>query len=291
MYKEVSLDPQCLSEFHYYGLLRSSFGYEKGRYAVAPLRDWIKEAYLAAKTAEDLKPVQKKSITNFLNSLLKDKLQDKFILPRYRSHLTADNWLDWLELQRALRPFNSVISERAGNAVGYGEIIAGHQSWDIPPTIRVDKTAEKIVEVFSALLRLGGNLVIIDQYFSLASNPVLREIFNFLQENQQTASITIVTSTNTADPASVFEREYKINFQFIPAFKLVVVPPKFFHDRYLFTEFGALKSGQGFGVGPEQGAQSDKLSIHLCGKEECTEAADWLKHIIDDGRAHLKVLN
>lgn len=291
MYKEVSLDPQCLSEFHYYGLLKSSFGYEKGRYVVAPIKDWIKEAYQAAKTAQELGPVKKKSITNYLNHLLKDKLQDKLILPRYRAHLTADNWIDWLELQRALRPFNSVISERTGNAIGYEEIITGNQDWNIPLTIRVDKTAEKIVDSFSSLLRLGGNLVIIDQYFSFASNPVLREIFSFLQSNQQTASITLVTSTNTADPTSVFEREYKTKFQFIPTFKLVVVPPKFFHDRYFFTEFGSLKSGQGFGVGAELGAQSDKLSIHLCGKDECMEAADWLKQIIDDGRAYATTLN
>lgn len=291
MYKEVSLDPQCLSEFHYYGLLKDSFGYEKGRYVVAPLRYWIKEAYQAAKTAENIGPVRKKSITNYLNTLLKDKSQDKLILPDYRAHLVADNWLDWSELQKGLRPFNTLISERVGNAISYEEIIDGHQSWTIPPTIRIDKTASKIVEVFSTLLRLGGNLVIIDQYFRLASNPVLSEIFNFLQENQQIASITLVTSTNQADPASVFEREYKTNFQFIPAFKLVVVPSKFFHDRYIFTEFGALKSGQGFGVGVELGAQSDKLSIHLCGKEECQVSAGCLKQIIDDGRAHLSVLN
>ena len=126
--------------------------------------------------------------------------------------------------------------------------------------------------------------MIIDQYFSLASNPVLREMFNYLQSNQQTASITLVTSINTSDPATVFEREYKNNFEFIPSFKLVVVPSKFFHDRYFFTEFGALKSGQGFGAGVELGTQADKLSINLCGKAECQDTSQWLKQIIDDGR-------
>lgn len=291
MYKEVSLDPLCLSEFHYYGLFKDSFGFEKGRYAVAPLKDWVKEAYRAAKTAENLGPVKRKSITNYLNCLQKDKLQDKLVLPRYRAHLTADNWIDWLELQNGVRPFNSVISERVGNAISYEEIIDGHKSWIIPATIRVEKKAEKIVEVLSSLLRLGGNLVIIDQYFSLASNPVLREMFNYLQSNQQTASITLVTSINTSDPATVFEREYKNNFEFIPSFKLVVVPSKFFHDRYFFTEFGALKSGQGFGAGVELGTQADKLSINLCGKAECQDTSQWLKQIIDDGRAQLSALN
>ncbi|MBU1310186.1 MAG: hypothetical protein KKE30_11730 [Gammaproteobacteria bacterium] len=291
MYQEVSLDPHCLSEFHYYGLLKSNFGYEAGRYAVAPLRDWIKEAYQAAKSAEDLGPVKKKSITNFLNSLLKDKSQDKIIMPRYRSHISAVDWLDWLEHQRALRPFNSVISERVGSALSYEEIIAGHQCWVIPPTKRVDKTAESIVEVFSSLLRIGGNLVIIDQYFSLASNPVLKAIFNFLQTNQNVLSITLVTSIDAADPAAVFEREYKEEYAFIPKFNLVIVPSKFFHDRYFFTEYGALKSGQGFIVGAALGAQADKLSINLCGKDECLDAHSWVKQVIADGRVSLKVLS
>jgi len=49
---------------------------------------------------------------------------------------------------------------------------------------------------------------------------------------------------------------------------LVIVPSKFFHDRYFFTEYGALKSGQGFIIGAALGAQADKLSINLCGKND-----------------------
>ncbi|GHG74349.1 hypothetical protein GCM10010919_27750 [Alishewanella longhuensis] len=291
MYKEVSLDPNCLSHYHYYGLLKTAFGFEAGRYVVAPLKDWLSEAYQAAKASEHIEPVKKKSITNFLNKLRQDKAQDKIIMPCYRSHISADSWLNWLEYQRAVRPFNSVISERVENALSFEDIIAGDHSWTTPPTVRVKKTAESIVEALSSLLRWGGNLVIIDQYFSLAANPVLKEIFRFLQAHQHTVNITLATSVNTANPEAVFKREYGASFSFIPKFHLIVVPSKFFHDRYIFTEFGAIKSGQGFDVGPELGAQADKLSFHLCSKEESQEAAVWLKQIIDDGRALSLALN
>ena len=49
MYQEVALDPRCLGEYHYYGLLRNGFGFEAGRYVIAPVRDWAKEAFQAAK--------------------------------------------------------------------------------------------------------------------------------------------------------------------------------------------------------------------------------------------------
>ncbi len=42
MYKEIALDPHCMSEFHYYGLLKSEFGFESGRYVIAPTKEWVR---------------------------------------------------------------------------------------------------------------------------------------------------------------------------------------------------------------------------------------------------------
>lgn len=291
MYQDVAFDPKCMSEYHYYGLLKTSFGYEVGRYTIAPLKDWIKEAFHAAKNSESLEPVKRKSITNYLNSLSRDRTQDKIVLPLHRSHLSADDWLSWLAVQQSFEPFSFVISERANNAITFESILAGNIGWSLPPTLRIDKTEQSIVDGLGALLRFGGNVVIIDQYFRLTGNPVLEEIFRVLQAKKQVSSITLVTSVVAADPVATFNGEYRSRFTYVPRFTLITAPERFFHDRYFFTEFGALKSGQGFSAGTVQGAQADKLSISLCGKAEYHETAAFLDKVVRDGRASLLVLN
>jgi len=59
MYQEVAFDPKCLSEYHYYGLLKSEFGFEKGRYISAPIKEWVREAYKAVKTSPLIQPNKK----------------------------------------------------------------------------------------------------------------------------------------------------------------------------------------------------------------------------------------
>lgn len=90
---------------------------------------------------------------------------------------------------------------------------------------------------------------------------------------------------------AVFDVEYNTRFEYVPTFNLVTVPERYFHDRYFFTEFGALKSGQGFSAGNSLGAQADKLSISLCGKDECKETKVLLAQIVRDGRASVLTLN
>ncbi|MBE8232535.1 MAG: hypothetical protein HAW67_02280, partial [Endozoicomonadaceae bacterium] len=67
MYQEVAFDPECFSEYHYYGLLKSEFGFEKGRYIVAPIRSWVREAVKAVKDSQQIKPIRKQTIKNFVS--------------------------------------------------------------------------------------------------------------------------------------------------------------------------------------------------------------------------------
>ncbi|MEZ9368457.1 hypothetical protein AB4140_06465 [Shewanella sp. 10N.286.51.B2] len=290
MYQEVAFDPRCLSEFHYYGLLKERFGFESGRYVIAPVREWAKEAFKAAKASENLKPIRKKSITNFLNNLQRNKNQGYVILPTDRVHINAENWSDWCSKQVTHLAFNSVISETFADAIKYDDLIEGHAKWDLPPTIQINKTAAEISSQIGTLLRFGGDLLIVDQYFRLAANPVLVEIFKQLQCSHSINSITLVTSINTADPARVFNQEYTEIFEYIPKFSIVVAPAKYFHDRYVISDKGAIKSGHGFSEAIEQGAQADKLSIGLCGMLEATDTKGWVHRVIDEQKAEKIVL-
>lgn len=285
MYQEVAVDPKCLSEYHYYGLLKERFGFEAGRYVIAPVREWAREAFIAAKNSKELQPVKKKSIINFLNKLQKSKDQDRFALPIHRSEINVENWTDWCTKQTEYLPFNSILSEQFEGAIGYVDIIERHASWHLPPTVTINRTSQEISACIAPIVRYGGNLTIVDQYFCFAPNPVLHNIFLMLQQYQSIRSITLVTAIDVAQPEVVFKRDYVDNFKLLPNFSLVIAPEKFFHDRYLMTEYCGIKSGHGFSPGAIQGAQADKLSISLCSKHECEETHQWIEAIVTDGRA------
>lgn len=291
MYKEVAFDPQCLSEYYYYGLLKSSFGFEKGRYVIAPVREWAREAFLAVKNAQNIQPVKKKSIINFLNKLQKEKQKNIILLPKHRENIGGANWLEWLLKQDAHLPFDSIISERIDNAIDYDKVIDGDENWHIPSTTRIKKTSTDISMMISPLLRFGGHLYIIDQYFSLASNPVLVGIFQLIQSFQSITRITLVTSVKTLNPHATFESEYADLFDYLPKFEIVQTKERIFHDRYIISENGAIKAGHGLSESKTKGTQADKLSISLCGQEESQETIGWIETVLTDGRASRIVLN
>lgn len=290
MYQEVALDPRCLSEFHYYGLLKERFGFESGRYVIAPVREWARDAFRAAKASDNLKPVRKKSITNFLNNLQRNKDQGFVLLPTDRTLIDADNWPDWCTQQVAFMPFNSVVSELLEGAIKYDDLIEGDVNWALSPTILINKTVAEISASMATLLRFGGELFIVDQYFRLADNSVLKAIFTQLQDCRSINSITLVTSINTANPNRVFNREYVEAFEHLPKFSLVVAPERYFHDRYVISDKGAIKSGHGFSAGVVQGTQADMLSISLCGMDEATSTKQWVAKAIAEQKAKHIVL-
>ena len=271
MYKEIALDPHCLSEFHYYALLKSGFGFESGRYVVAPTKQWVREAYQSVK-ASGISPNKQKSITNFLNKLQREKALPLIILPRDRASLTEqsgyDNWLEWVETQHSMRQFNAVVTEKHGvEHTNYEQIIEGDTAWAIPPTLWIDKTNREIMSVVKPLLMVGRELTIADPYFKLPGNNLLKAIL-IEAKVSSIKKITIATSMECGNLSGVFEREYKQLLGGQIKLLYVRVPNQFIHDRYMLTDIAAIKAGQGFAVAPEKGLQSDHLSISLCGLEE-----------------------
>ncbi|GAB2922157.1 hypothetical protein [Rheinheimera gaetbuli] len=285
MYREVAFDPQCLAQYEYYALLKRDIGFETGRYVVAPMKEWIREAFAAAKNSTELAPIKRQSVKQFLNKMLKEHGSGKMLLPKYRPIVDSSDWCNWYHAQEQFQEFDVVVSERIGAALNHEHILENHHNWYIPPTIRIEKQVSSILTVIGGLMRFGGAITIIDQYFRLATNDVLHAIFDVLNSDKSITSLTLVTSVTTSNPQGIFDREYRLRYQVIPKLKLVVVPERFFHDRYVMSNYGALKSGQGFADGVAMGAQSDKLNIGLCGYVEYSETLGDLKALIDDGRA------
>lgn len=172
MYKEVAFDPECLSEYHYYGLLRREFGAEKGRFIVAAVNEWLQEAFTVVKNSE-IQDVKKKSIKNYLNTLRKKKGGDILVFPSYRKSVvdpaSVEDWYAWFVNQKDYMDFDATVSERnIGAAINYEAIIGDCDEWRVPPTIRVDRAEVAIVNALMPLVRLGSRVTIIDQFFKLA---------------------------------------------------------------------------------------------------------------------------
>uniref|UniRef100_UPI00404820F5 hypothetical protein n=1 Tax=Rheinheimera sp. TaxID=1869214 RepID=UPI00404820F5 len=285
MYREVAFDPQCLAHYEYYSLLKQGIGFETGRYVVAPMKEWLSEAFAAAKNSTELAPIKRQSVKQFLNKMLKEHGSKRILLPKYRPIINESDWHNWYQAQVQFQVFDVVVSERVEEALTHDNILDNNQKWYIPPTTRIEKQVPSIMDVVGKLMRFGGEVTLIDQYFRLATNDVLHAIFDVLNSDKSITSLTLVTSVTTLNPQGVFDNEYKIRYPGIPKLKLIVAPERFFHDRYMMSSYGALKSGQGFADGVPMGAQSDRLSIGLCGQEECSETLGDLKTLIDGGKA------
>lgn len=290
MYEEITLDPHCMSEYHYYGLLKERFGFDRGRYIIAPVREWARAAFNAVKESTDLQDVKKQSIKNYLNKIYKEKDQSIIYLPQHRSHIDYIHWSDWVQKQQTYAPFHLIISETYAGALNYDKIINGDEKWNIPPTKLINTSAESIYAEISPLLKIGNEITIIDPYFVLSGNKVLHAIFNSLTENTGIVKIVLVTAIDAANVETIFQNEFKCKYKNIPTFEYILIPDNFVHDRYLIANKGALKSGHGFSERVEKGVQADKLSISLCGIEECFSTKEWIDRFVLEKKAVVKKL-
>ncbi|UHQ55327.1 hypothetical protein [Microbulbifer sp. YPW16] len=288
MYKEVAIDPECMKDFSYYSLIKMEFGFEKGRYISAVIKQWAREAYPHVK-GSDMPPVRKKSITNFLNGLMKSRVHELFLLADYRRTIAWKDWIDWWSEQNQKHSFALTLSEgRVENSVDYMAVLEGAECWKIKPTLMLDRNPDEIVDVLEPLLKISSELTIIDLYFSFAENKTLVELLRRIQAvGAKISDFHLITAIETSDPSAVFEREYRSLVPESMNFRVTEVPQRYIHDRYFITNSGALKAGYGFKDGVEQGAPADKLSVNLASLEECDHVMRGVSEAYAEGKARV----
>ncbi len=285
MYKEVAIDPQCLADFHYYSLIKMEFGFEKGRYISASLKQWAREAYPYVKNS-NMPTVKKKSVKNFLNKLMKSRTHELFLLAGYRSGVEGNTWLDWWKKQSEIAKFAATISEQPiPNTIDYMSVIDGAESWKIKPSELLGRNPNEIVDIIEPLLRISKSLIIVDQYFSFATNKTLLELFKRLSRYDYLGQFQLLTSVNTANPLAIYEGQYKHFKPVRLVFTLTEIPEKYIHDRYVISDVGALKAGYGFKEGAQQGAPSDTLSVNLLSIDEAQFIRESIEQAYVAGKA------
>jgi len=128
------------------------------------------------------------------------------------------------------------------------------------------------------------------EYLKSASKNIAHTATSLPKIEQAFSELT-ANSSIMKNPDQVFRNDYLNKYANLPKFEFIVAPGKFFHDRYVISGFGAIKSGHGFSEGVEQGAQADNLSISLCGKEEADGTLQWVDTVIEEGKATTTVLH
>lgn len=267
MYKEVAFDPVCMAQFEYYSLLKQHFGFEHGRYVSADIKAWAQEAMANVK-ASQLQPVKEKSIKYYLNKMVRERGSEEFQLAVDRKKIVADGWTNWWTQQNKYRAFTLTISENPQiPCIQIEQINDKHADWEVPRSISIAGNADEIVKTLLPSCFLSSEITIIDPYFKLADNKVLKKLIQELQIINVT-KLKIVSTIIPDKPADNYNNYYKALNNNKISFSWIVAPDKFFHDRYFITDIGAIRSGNGFEEQAKKGAHADMLNLNIIGFDE-----------------------
>ncbi len=299
MYKEITIDPSCMTEFHYYGLVKNQFGFEKGRYLAVSIKDWVKEAFPLVKES-NLEPIKKRSVQNFLYKLQKAKpFPEQVYLANDRKVLKyekGESWQDWVQRQIELRQFTAVISENGiENCLNFDDVMDEHDNWIIHPSVSINKTAKEIIDAIEPMLPFCKYLTIIDNYFGIGKNgsqAVLHELFYRAKKYNCLKKVTLITNIKDKDPVKTFNDKIKSKHPSLPEFELIDdLPDGFFHDRYVLSERMAIKVGQGLSEELTKGTAADLLHFNLISSNEVKSNLDLLNTERENGNATTQILN
>jgi predicted DNA-binding ArsR family transcriptional regulator len=283
MYKEIAIDPACMADYSYYILLKREFGFDKGRYLAADIKAWARAAFQFAK-GSDISPNKKKSVTNFLNKVQRGKVSNTFLLVKDREAIKEPSWEEWWATQSAHRNFSASLSESGiARCINHDAVLDRCDEWEIPPSISVKRdSAVGIVAAIEPLLYLSKEITIVDQYFRLTDNETLIELFKVLEHCYAT-KLTVVTSMGNPNIKASYLRDLQtLNTRSI-SFNWIKAPNKYFHDRYLLTDIGALKAGHGFMTEIKKGIHSDMLNINFVSQDEAQRTHQEINNSIQSG--------
>jgi len=271
-----------MGNIEYYNLVKQHFGFDHGRYVSSEVKVWAKEAMSFVKQSE-MQPNKKKSVKNFLNKLARNRSVKEFYLAEDRRKINCDSWADWIVEQKEVRPFSATITEGAGTeGIAIEDINAGCGDWIIKPSISVNRCADELVSVIKPLLDISKSITLVDQYFRLANNNTFKVLLTAIS-TRALDKLTIVSSMDAPDALGIFQREYSHLKRDGLEITWLKAPDKFFHDRYVISEVGAIRSGHGFTEDVTKGIHADKANLNLISKEEADRTLDDLQSLLDRG--------
>jgi len=170
------------------------------------------------------------------------------------------------------------------DTINHDAILDDCPQWKVSPSISVERNAHDIVRPVESLINISREIVLVDQYFRFSGNNTLVELFKILSMGSVT-HFTVVTSMKTLNIQQAYEREYKSLNTSSVAFDWVEAPDKYFHDRYLISDVGAVKAGHGFMPEIKKGIHADKLNINIVSSDEAQGVKQSLAKLLENDAA------
>ncbi len=247
MNEEFALDPDVASRIAEFRLLLSKFGFYEGRFIARFPRRWIALA-LEAIADQDLRQrVQ----------VLLERAKGRVFLPSGREFDSAMPWIENAIKQHSREPFHRVIStEKRPGVAHFDELDPA----DFPGSrdARIVGSVDNIKKTLKPLLRLSGNLVLVDPYFKPWEENTKRLLTEVIRES-------LLDNRCIAFKAFVSEKEWHDEVDRAGPLLDSVLPANIFggkldfsivvcrdfgtttrlHSRYLFSEKGGVRLDKG----------------------------------------------
>jgi hypothetical protein len=284
MFKEVAFDPKCLNEFSYYTILTQNISFDTGRFISACPFLWAQEAMESVKHAK-MQNVKRQSIKNFIIKVRQEKVGHFITAPNRTSY--SRPWLSWVKKENENKAFDTIITsevEKVTNSINDLGVSSNDASWNNPISRRIKRDENEIVDALKTMIQSSSRFTMIDQYLQINCNPIIDKLLEFLSKNESIKELFLVTASCTNDPMKGFNSEYG-KYKDLPKITIVKANPKYFHDRFAISEFGAIYSGQGFSLGGDEGTPTEFLKWGFISYVDANIELESIEKAVSDGCA------
>lgn len=266
MVYEYAVDPSLCCKIDKMCFIMEAFGKDKGRLISEVKKDqWSRMVRKAIKSSDN-RPREKHSLIEALRKISK---KQKAIFCR-NLQIEYSDWLDLTQQAHKIWPYRGILVEQYdGNDDQYliQDIYLNDNSyWKADTSNSVDRNAAAMVQAVSPFLEVSREVILVDRNFRL-ENPngtfadrfknVLIEFMNCIAHKKYGPSVNKLTyhlgqNKITEINDSVIKNLERLCNKYlkddIPSgFKLEIAlwPWSELHDRFILTEIGVVKFGQG----------------------------------------------
>lgn len=256
MNEEYAIDPAVASRVTELRLLLSKFGFYEGRFVSRFPKRWLAQA---------LDGITDQILRQRVQVLLEHAKEHAF-LPSGRTYDAAKPWIaNAIAQQCSSTPFDSVISlERRPETVHIDDLDPAN--FRPARDRRVTGTVANIMNAVRPLLRLSGNLVLIDPYFRPWATNIQKLLEEVLRESFGARCISFTAFVSGTEWLHDMNRAESLIADALPKlaagrkiFSVIVcddlATTSGLHARYLFSEKG--------GIRLDKGLRTDRVKVDI----------------------------
>jgi hypothetical protein len=275
MFHEYALDPRVISSWDRARFFLDAFGPWKGRFLAEYPRRWKKMVYDGLTCLD----VERQRVIERLS-----QFDPRVFSPRADSPYDGNHdWLVNAEAEHRRQPFHAIVASEPSaqpHILNGATLDERHELWRVETGRLVSREPAVFTQMLRLLLLASRQLVLIDPYFRSDHDAKTRPLVAFCQATSKAVQLQVhFADFPLGYAACMFEAERHLPER-LPIERKVTLHcwkqraggPRL-HNRYLLTEVGGVKFGDGIEVGGT--GQQDHLSI----LDEPSRATLWDQYV------------